>query len=71
MMIEKKTIEISGRPMYPIVIGQYAWISEGDGIRRTSPVVNLEHVSSAEMRFETMNTHYHLRLSEGSAHERV
>ena len=70
-MNTKKKIEISGRPMYPITIGQYAWISEGDGIRRTSPVVSLEHISPGEVRFETMNTHYHLRLSEGSAHERV
>ena len=70
-METKKNLEIIGQPMYPITIGQYAWIRENDSVRRTSPVVSLEQISQSEIRFETMNTHYYLRVSRGNDHERV
>lgn len=67
----KKRIEIVGQPMHPIKIGQYAWIREDGGVRRTSPVVSLECVLPSEIRFETMNTHYHLRMLGGNDYERI
>ena len=70
-MNTKKMIEIAGQPMYPITIGQYAWIRENDGVRRTSPVVSMEQISQSEIRFETMNTHYHLQVLRGSDYERI
>ena len=70
-MKTKKNLEIIGQPVYPITIGQYAWIRERDGVRRTSPVVCLEQVTQSEVRFETMNTLYHLQITAPEKYEAV
>lgn len=60
-MNSKKCIEITGQPLYPIAVGQLAWIQEQDGVRRTTPVERVEPISLSDMRFETRNTVYLLR----------
>ncbi len=54
---------ISGSPMRPITVGEPALIHEGNGLRRTTPVLNLRRVSPSEIRFETRNTQYVLKIS--------
>ena len=64
----KKNMEITGRLLYPIVVGESAFICEADSLRRTSTVVCLEAISQTEVRFETCNTNYLLHLeSKGVA----
>lgn len=53
---------ISGRPVRPITVGEPALIHEGDGLRRTTPVVDVRRISSREVRFETRNTRYVLKI---------
>ena len=53
---------ISGSPVRPITVGEPALIHEGDGLRRTTPVVSVRRISSREVRFETRNTHYVLKI---------
>lgn len=65
-MNRKKSLEITGRLIYPLEIGAVAFISEGDGMRRTSTVLSMENVSQTEVRFETLNTLYLLHLVQGS-----
>ena len=62
MNANKKTMEITGSLLYPIVIGKSAYIYETDGMRRTSVVLQLERISQTEVRFETCNTNYLLHL---------
>jgi hypothetical protein len=62
MSNQKKKLEITGYLLYPIKIGEYAWIQEQNGVRRTTPVVRMERFTSSEVRFETRNTLYHLHL---------
>ena len=54
---------ISGSPVRPIAVGEPALIHEGNGLRRTTPVLNLRRVSPSEIRFETRNTQYVLKIS--------
>ena len=58
MSNQKKKLEITGYLLYPIKIGEYAWIQEQNGVRRTTPVVRMERFTSSEVRFETRNTLY-------------
>ena len=53
---------ISGSPVRPISVGEPALIHEGDGLRRTTPVVGVRRISSREIRFETRNTRYVLKI---------
>ncbi|MCI9192482.1 MAG: hypothetical protein HFE92_03650 [Acutalibacter muris] len=53
---------ISGSPVRPITVGEPALIHEGDGLRRTTPVVDVLRISSREVRFETRNTRYVLNI---------
>ena len=53
---------ISGSPVRPITVGEPALIHEGNGLRRTTPVLNVRRVSPGEIRFETMNTQYILKI---------
>lgn len=62
MNANKKTMEITGCLLCPIVIGEPAFIRETDGMRRTSTVLRLEELSQTEVRFETRNTNYLLHL---------
>ena len=59
---QKKTIEITGRLLSPLTVGAPAFIAEPEGMRRTSTVLRMEQVSPEEVRFETHNTNYRLRL---------
>lgn len=61
----KKTLEITGRLIYPITIGEPAFIHEAEGIRRTSAVLSMEKMSQSEVNFETRNTKYLLHMSSG------
>lgn len=58
----KKNMDIVGFPIIPIAVGYAAWINEGDNARRTSRVLSMEEISHTEIRFETENTNYHLRI---------
>ena len=61
----KKMLEITGSLVYPITVGESAFIHEEEGIRRTSTVLSMEKMSQSEIRFETQNTRYLLRMSSG------
>lgn len=63
-MENKKTLVIKGTPIYPVAVGMSAFISEHDGVRRTSTVLKVQEISPAEIQFETRNTNYHLQLVE-------
>lgn len=60
---QKKNIEITGRLLFPMVVGSTAFIAEAEGMRRTSTVLCMEQVSAEEIRFETVNTNYRLHLT--------
>ena len=62
MTMAKISRIISGRPVRPISVGEPALIHEGDGLRRTTPVVGVRPISSREIRFETRNTRYVLKI---------
>lgn len=53
---------ISGSPVRPITVGEPALIHEGNGLRRTTPVEDVRRVSPGEIRFETRNTRYVLKI---------
>ncbi|MBQ9839847.1 MAG: hypothetical protein IJO56_10225 [Oscillospiraceae bacterium] len=61
-MESKKSLEIKGTPLYPVAVGMSAFISEHDGVRRTSTVLKVKEISPAEIQFETRNTNYRLHL---------
>lgn len=53
----KKNIELTGSLIYPIEVGEAAFIREADGMRRTSTVLRTKKISAQEICFETVNTH--------------
>lgn len=53
---------ISGSPVRPITVGEPALIHEGGGLRKTTPILNVRRVSPSEIRFETRNTQYVLKI---------
>ena len=53
---------IFGSLLQPIVIGEPALIRNQDELRRTSRVVDIQRVSPGEIRFETRNTRYILKV---------
>lgn len=59
----KKMLEITGSLVYPITVGESAFIHEAEGIRRTSIVLSMEKISQSELCFETRNTKYLLHMS--------
>ena len=64
-MTNKKEIRITGSVVYPITVGKNAIISESDGsTRRTSVVVKVEEISDSEIKVETQNSIYYLRLKK-------
>ena len=65
MNYTKKMLEINGSLIYPITVGESAFIHEGEGIRRTSTVLSMEKMSQSAIRFETRNTRYLLHMSSG------
>ena len=64
MNTQKKNLEITGRLICPLSVGAAAFISEHDGMRRTSTVLSMQEVSPREICFETLNTNYRLHLTE-------
>ena len=60
---QKKNLEISGKLLRPLAVGDAAFISETDGMRRTSRVLSMENISPNEICFETLNTNYRLHLT--------
>lgn len=58
----KKVVEITGNLIYPITVGESAFIREAGGMRRTSTVLSMENFSQYDIRFETQNTNYLLHL---------
>lgn len=62
MNSKKKNMEITGWLMCPMTVGAAAVIAEPGGMRRTSTVLQMEQISSVEIRFETRNTNYCLHL---------
>lgn len=61
----KKMLEITGSLIYPITVGESAFIHEAEGIRRTSTVLSMDKSSQSEIRFETRNTKYLLHMTSG------
>ena len=64
MNCEKNTKELTGYFLVPIEIGASAFIQVADGMLRTSRVLNMRAISQTEVQFETLNTNYHLHLSQ-------
>ena len=58
----KREVNLTGRPLQPILRGRPAVIREPTGRRRTTPVLWVEQLSSREIIFETQNTVYRLRV---------
>ena len=54
---------ITGSPVGNITIGQRALIRQQDGLCRTTPVIDVHRVSASEVRFETRNTKYVLKVT--------
>ena len=65
MNYTKKMLEITGSLIYPITVGESAFIHEAEGIRRTSTVLSMKKMSQSEILFETRNTRYLLHMSSG------
>lgn len=61
----KKVIEITGIPLFPIETGAIAIIYDGDNVRKTSVVMDVQKISQTEMNFETLNTLYHFHNISG------
>lgn len=61
----KTMLEITGHLIYPITVGESAFIHEAEGIRRTSTVLSMEKMSQSEISFETQNTKYLLHMTSG------
>ena len=59
----KKMLEITGSLVYPITVGESAFVHEAEGIRRTSTVLSMEKMSQSELCFETRNAKYLLHMS--------
>ena len=58
----KKVIDIIGKPLFPIKVGENAVINENGSHRRTSTVMKVENISKREIHFETRNSIYHLHI---------
>ena len=71
MDVAKKKAEVTGRLLYPLVVGMPAYIKEEDGILKTSRVVQVDNVTAAQASFETLNTNYCMYFKGGVQYERV
>ena len=61
-MENKKILEINGAPVFPVTVGIPAFISEHDGIRRTSKEWNVRKIPQTKIRFEIRSTYCLLHL---------
>ena len=53
---------ISGHLVRPLMPGEPAWIHRCDGLMKTSTVIYVNSMTPAEIRFETVNTKYVLKI---------
>lgn len=53
---------ILGSPIRPIEVGEPALIHKEAGLMRTGQVVTVNRISASEIRFETQNSQYVLRV---------
>lgn len=60
---DKKQITLCGSLLSPLAIGHPAVFSSGGTIYRTSRVAMIHGMTAEEVRFETVNTQYHLVLN--------
>ena len=60
---KKKTVQLCGNLLCPLVTGQCAIFKANGDIYRTSQVIAIHEAGTGSIRFETENTHYHLLLS--------
>lgn len=59
----KKKVELCGNLLFPITIGKGAVFSAEGLVYHTSRVIALHEQTIDYIRFETLNTDYHLSLS--------
>lgn len=62
-MTGKKSATLEGLLMHPLFVGACALILHAGKIIRTSSVVAIHDASADQIRFETLNTLYTLRLT--------
>lgn len=63
MKEKKKRIILDGNLLSPLTVGQTALIHVRSQVFRTSLVVAILEISADRIRFETLNTHYLLKIS--------
>ena len=63
----KKTVNLTGRIVFPLSEGNSAYIGCEQGILKTSAVVNIKEVNNTHASFETMNSIYDVVLVAESA----
>ena len=71
MDTNKSFTEITGRLILPLTLGMPAYIREGDGIRKTSPIVAVKSMTESMARFETKNTDYLMYFDGGIKYDRA
>lgn len=59
----KKRIQLCGSLIRPLTIGEPAVFATDGAVFRTSRVIAIHELATGSIRFETMNTHYHLLLN--------
>lgn len=61
-MLMKMSKIISGSPLRPVAVGEPVLICKKDSLMWTTPVMGVEPISPSEIRFETMNSKYVLKV---------
>lgn len=64
MSTNQNLMQHTGSLIYPIEVGEAAFIREADGMRRTSTVLRTKKISAQEICFETVNTNYRLHVKQ-------
>lgn len=60
---DKKNVNLSGRAIFPVAVGACALLACGGRYIRTSRVVKIHEYTPQVLRFETMNSNYHVELN--------
>ena len=63
MKKDKKSIYLNGSLLRPLTVGQGAIVHAGGMVYHTSRVVAIQEQSEESIRFETLNSFYHLSTS--------
>lgn len=61
--MKKKEIFLNGTLLQPLKIGDGALVCSGGKVYRTSRVVAVHELTADIIRFETLNSEYHLSLN--------